>query len=275
MIDVIWLNASRGNWDSGLLSEIFDSSPDIFKQHNTKTQVVFDRAIVVIVGKPDVKQTRQYLDKFKGGHAILTSDEDSYFDFKNAIPPHFERWTQYYAPNKAEIETRILLGAPSRIKDFDTSPLEKKYLWSFVGQVQNPSRQHCVEVLKTLPNGYLHIAQGFAGTLGNEMEYQKYLDIMRQSKFVVCPSGSMCVDSFRVYEALQCGAIPIVEKRSPRDASDFNYWDSVWDLHELIQVDSWDELPEVIQTPVESVDAVEWWDFYKSVLKGQLIELAR
>ena len=38
-----------------------------------------------------------------------------------------------------------------------------------------------------------------------------YIDEMRRSRFVLCPSG-MGVDSFRVWQALYLGAVPVVEK---------------------------------------------------------------
>ena len=42
----------------------------------------------------------------------------------------------------------------------------------------------------------------------------KYYEILAQSQFVLCPSGD-CVWSYRFFEAILCGAIPIVEKSCP------------------------------------------------------------
>ncbi len=273
MIDVIWNDASRGNWDHGLLYSIFESEPEIFQQHNIKTQVVFDKAIIILTNKPDIDQTRKYLDKFKKALVILTGDEDSFFDWKAAIPEHHEKWTQYWRQNKEGCE-KIMLGAPMRISNFETSPMEKKYLWSFIGQEQNPHRTKCMNVLKELPNGYLKIVDGFCGTLGGEVEYQEYLDIMRQSKFVICPSGSMNCDTFRVYEAIECGAIPITEKRCPRDPEDYNYWEGF--PEGMIMVNNWDVLREHLEL-LRHVDTIvdnTWWTIYKQELKRKLVEYA-
>jgi hypothetical protein len=207
-----------------------------------------------------------------------------YFNWQYAIPDHLDVWTQYYSPStKSDIKTRLLLGPPSRIKDFKINKqLPKKYLWSFVGQVQNPFRQQCVDVLRTLPDGYLREVELFGGHGANGMEYQEYLDIMCQSKYVICPSGSMCVDSFRLYEAMECGAIPITDRRAPRDPDDFNYWDNVFDVNNVWWVDSWIELEIPRQTVISkfvfdlspSRDNNDWWLVYKKDIEQKLLRYA-
>lgn len=278
-MQVIWYEGMRGSWDHGLLCEIFDSHPDVFNQHNTKELVVFDRAIVMIVGRTDVKKLRDYLQNFKSGIAILMSEEDAYFDWQSAIPEHFDIWTQYYHPstkNHPRISKRLLLGPPNRIKDFKINKhLPKKYLWSFVGQVQNKFREECVKVLRTLPDGFLQEVELFGGNGKNGMDYQQYLDIMCQSKFVICPSGSMTADSFRVYEAIECGAIPIADRRSPRDSERFHYWDSVFEDHNIFDIYDWKSLPSFLSLNFLSPEKNNlWWTEYKDELTKKLINEA-
>lgn len=278
MISVIWWGQSRGNWDSGLLCSIFDYHTDVFNQINEKHPPVQERAIVIIVGKPDPEVLREYLLKMNSGVVILTSEEDSYFNWQYAIPDHLEIWTQYYAPNKKEIKERLLLGFPNRMKDFKIEQsLSKKYLWSFVGQVQNPFREKCVDVLRSLSGtvneGFMYTVEGFGGQ-GNGLDYQTYLNICAQSKYIICPAGSMCVDSFRLYEAMECGAIPITDRRSPRDAEDFDYWKEVYPNNEIITVGDWSELPRVLARPINPVTQNLWWRVYKNNLTHKLIRAA-
>jgi hypothetical protein len=277
-MNVIWYNQSFGNWDSGLLNSIFEKHSDKFTQHNTLLNPVFDKAIIIIVGKPNPLDVRTYLETIKQGLVILTSEEDAFFDWKLAIPERFEIWTQYYSPTtKKGIKERLLLGAPLRIRDYKINKhLPKKYLWSFVGQSQNPFRQQCVDVLKTLPNGFLHVAEMFGGEGSTGMEYQQYLDIMCQSEFVICPAGSMCVDSFRLYEAMECGAIPITDRRSPRDADDFNYWDQViMNATGLpIDVSQWSQI-KTLDRLITSGTENKWWVDYKQNLENKLLNVAQ
>lgn len=283
MIDCIWWRGLRGNWDSGLLLETIEKHTDIFIQHNTEVAPQVERAIVIVVGflnSNECEDLRKYLLTLKSGLVILTSEEDGFLDFKSAIPDHLETWTQYYCPAKKKIKERILLGVPNRFKDYDTSPLPKKYLWSFVGQVQNSFREKCVEVLKTLPDGYLHIADSFGGYGPEGMEYGRYLEIMRQSKFVFAVSGSMTADSFRLYESMELGAIPISNKRSPRDSANYNYWNEVYPQNTIITVNDWNEInldfltKKHYWTEDYAAERNGWWVNYKIQFEKKLLNIA-
>lgn len=269
-MNVVWYEGQRGRWDHHVLMTVFEKYPDKFIQHNEKDPPQADSAIVIVAGRPDTEPLFNYLNTIKSGVVILTSEEDAYFNWK-ALPTHLDVWTQYYSPSKEGINTRLLMGPAWPIKDNKIRNLEIKYLWSFVGQVQNPSRQACIDVLRTLPSkGYMHLVDAFGGQ-GNGIEYQPYLDIMCQSKYVICPSGSMSVDSFRLYEAMECGAIPITENRAPRDHKSFNYWREVYPENNLITVESWKELPGLLDPdrPVKN----EWWFRYKDEFEAKLLEL--
>ena len=63
MIDVIWWDASRGNWDSGLICSVLDKYPEIFIQHNSKELIYPKRAIVILVNKPKTGPLKEYLNK--------------------------------------------------------------------------------------------------------------------------------------------------------------------------------------------------------------------
>lgn len=284
MINVIWWGQSRGNWDCGLLLSIFEKHPSVFSQVNSKELFPTNRAIVIVVGKPEIAPLREYLETLNSGIVILTSDEDAYFDWVAAIPMHLEVWTQYYTRDRSAITERLLIGTPNRIKDYKINlTTKKKYLWSFVGQVQNPFRQECVEVLQELPGGFLQVAELFGGNGKNGMEYQEYLDIMCQSHFVICPAGSMSVDSFRLYEAIECGAIPITDKRAPREPMGYDWWADVVPFNTILKVNKWSELKSFIERVTDrkeldyilSLNNNEWWFTYKQELEKKLLYAAK
>jgi len=264
---IIWFDGFKGNWDSGLIASIIEDNPN-FNEVNSKDNPVFDN-VIVLVGKTDKYRLRAYLEKTKQALVILMSDEDSAFDWEFCKLPHVKFWTQYHFRNKEGIKKRIPLGVPNRFKNYEVKNLERKYSVSFVGQVQNPHRQQCVEVIKSIPNSFVHIASGFGGV--NGLEYQDYLDILCQSEIVVCPSGSMCADSFRVYEAIECGALPIADANSPRDYIDFNYWQQC--NFNVASVKSWKDLPDLINLTYMKEQreiTANWWKHYKQVLRFDL-----
>lgn len=266
-VNIIWFDGFRGNWDSGLIHSIIDNNPK-FNEVNSKDNPVFDE-VIVLVGKTDKYRLREYLSKTQKALVILMSDEDSAFDYEFCVAPHVKFWTQYHYRNKERIKKRIPLGVPSRFKDYKVKSLDRKYSVSFVGQVQNEHRQQCVEVIKQIPNSFIHIASGFGGVDG--LEYQDYLDILCQSEVVVCPSGSMCTDSFRVYEAIECGALPIADANSPRDYIDFNYWKEC--NFNVPSLQSWKTLPDLLNPMYikeQSEITQNWWSHYKQILKQDL-----
>jgi hypothetical protein len=66
-----------------------------------------------------------------------------------------------------------------------------------------PLRQHCMDAFKDDPRIVVR----------NETEFLPYLDDLCRSKFVICPEGAG-TDTHRVYEALLCGATPVVLRNS-------------------------------------------------------------
>lgn len=279
MISVIWWDNARGNWDHGLLMDIFERNPQIFTQFNADVQnydgyfsTIDHKAIVIVTGHPDTVQLRKFLDTLTYGLVIFTSDEEARWDIPAIVPPHLEVWSQYYKPGM-RVSERLLMGQPSRLKDYKINKTkDKKYLWSFVGQVQNQFRQQCVDTLKQLPDGFLRTTDLFGGVCDKSIEYQEYLDIMCQSKYVICPSGSFTPESFRLYEAMECGAIPITDARAPVHAKDFNYWNNTYRYHKLITVNFWE--PNTLKEIMTLPNSNEWWFIYKKGIEEKLIEFA-
>jgi len=57
------------------------------------------------------------------------------------------------------------------------------------------------------------------------LDVPSYRALMNQSKYVLCPIGHCNIDSFRVYEALEAGAIPITI--SITSIQRWMYWDAL------------------------------------------------
>jgi hypothetical protein len=68
----------------------------------------------------------------------------------------------------------------------------------------------------TIPqaNRFVHVSQNWHGTANNE-EYvspARYHEVMMDSMFAICPKGHS-VEQFRIYEAIETGAIPVMDLR--------------------------------------------------------------
>jgi hypothetical protein len=146
----------------------------------------------------------------------------------------------------------------------------KKYTWCFAGQIhEQGDREKMIESLKKC-NGehHLHIAEGWQSS--DSLSTQEYKKILEQSIFAPCPRGNTSVDTFRLYEALEVGAIPIVEKS--------DYWSNLLGEHPLIETASWNNISKDInlllgnsEWIVEHSKRVQsWWNEYKKQLKQKI-----
>lgn len=93
---------------------------------------------------------------------------------------------------------------------------EKDVFMSFVGRVTDPIRQDVLEWFTQHPTAI----QCYVSTKAHSIE--EYCRIMARSKYVICPRG-YGASSFRIAEALQYGAIPIILNRW----GDSIFWDDV------------------------------------------------
>ena len=90
--------------------------------------------------------------------------------------------------------------------------------------------------------------------------------------FSPCPSGFLNLDCSRVYESLECGAIPIVEKRGS-----FDYFRALLGAHPMPTIDDWVEAPLLIKHLIQQhkmndlqQQCTSWWRLYKNQLGYQM-----
>ncbi len=97
---------------------------------------------------------------------------------------------------------------------------KREFAWSFIGTMwEGTSRKKALECfIKLVPDGYVN--QG--DTFGKGIQPQAYTSILLDSIFVLCPEGHFHFETFRFYETLQLGGIPLFIT-SPRDLSRLFY----------------------------------------------------
>lgn len=149
--------------------------------------------------------------------------------------------------------------------------MNKKYVWSFAGEVHEASsRAQMIDSLKKINGEYFcKINDGWESK--DNLSTQEYKQLLRDSIFVPCPSGNDSVDSFRLYEALEVGSIPIVERDE--------YWNDLFgDDHPLIQVSDWNKAVNDISILSKETEwqeeysqkLVSWWNAQKTTLKQKI-----
>lgn len=87
---------------------------------------------------------------------------------------------------------------------------ERRYRWSFAGFVGGRvSRRSMVRHARRLPGGFMELGTAFNDSA--RLPFDAYVKVLCDTQFCLAPGGNRLVESFRVYEAIKAGAVPIVE----------------------------------------------------------------
>lgn len=286
-INVVWKSyhepevIARGYWDQGLLEDIFKQ---LNVQHfNSIYEVpIGEGAIFIVNGRchiEDAEAINKDIAHLPWVLFIDTGDEEANFPWRDIHHPIMKVWmmlprmnlhndTHYKLPNGYRPETHQLLKEIEQQK--------KVYDWSFVGQVNHPRREQCVEAAKTLQgaSGYLQTTKGFGSS---EVDYKDYITVMAKSKVVLCPSGIESPDNFRLYESLEAGCVPIVDAFATNN-QDWGFWRYLLgDDMPFPIVGYWDALPKVLPElladyPANANRCFAWWQLKKREIKYRLID---
>jgi hypothetical protein len=98
----------------------------------------------------------------------------------------------------------------------DILPLpDRKYDFCFMGQIPHTGTRDCfkrnldklIEETGDKFKFYVNFTDGFSKGL----EKEEYFDILGNSKLSLCPQGAESLETFRFFESLAVGAIPVVE----------------------------------------------------------------
>ena len=276
-IHLVWqIDPVDSYWERDWVKEVL-SEVDYEEIYDGNFETLNNHSIIVVSSSMDLKKCKKYFKalsdlKYKFG-IVLLSDEnysvnsgffnDAKFLFRNY-------WHKKFVSKKKVLTFPLGYKAgfwkgssPEEIKGAS----ERGYVWSFAGQTDKSTRVSMVENMRMIAPFFLHETHQWNDP--GSLSAQAYRDILLKSVFVPCPRGWWNLDSFRVYEALECGCIPIVEK-SPLD-----YFSKFFVSHPFISVTSWDEAPQVIEElmgdPVRleayRSDCHRWWQNYKTHLK--------
>jgi hypothetical protein len=154
----------------------------------------------------------------------------------------------------------------------------REYTWSFSGMVlKRPTREAMINNMKKVPNYFFLETTNWGRSDSKSLTVSECRELMLKTIFVPCPGGWANMDSFRVYESLECGCIPIVE-RFPHD-----YFRSFFPDHPFLTVDSWEEVPGLIQAYIADPEALEkkrlecyaWWKEYKQNMSQNLVSIIK
>lgn len=262
----------ESDWIRDLLSGTFDSELD-----GRSRPIPSDGGKFVIVDNLLTRNAEElYRSAFTSGARVCLihlSDEG----FKDDVSSY--RWCSlvyrnYWSPLLSYVDgvKAFPLGVKKGFKVGTTVPpaSERKWIWGFAGDIKKSTRAKMVDAMRTLGESRLHLTSGFASA--DALDVDQYQSLLTSVVFSPCPSGFLNLDCSRVYESLECGAIPIVEKRGS-----FDYFRALLGAHPMPTIDDWVEAPLLIKHLIQQhkmndlqQQCTSWWRLYKNQLGYQM-----
>ena len=149
---------------------------------------------------------------------VLTSDEESTFDHTAVVHPQVRTWVMTPRPGVHEPGGRYLgegcHASTSPILAGMGRPAFRNHDVVFRGQVTHEHRVAMMDAVAALP-ATLDVDVEATESFMAGRPLPEYLAALTNARVALCPSGPATPDSFRLYEALEAGCVPIVEDRCP------------------------------------------------------------
>ena len=162
--------------------------------------------------------------------------------------------------------TSIPIGYKCDPKKDKINILKRNYKWSFLGTTHGSSRYDLLNKHKNIMPNFINLTENFSGK--KSMDTNDYYKILNNSIFAPIPHGYFHPETYRLYEALEAGCIPIIE-------NPFQFFDNFLPNNPLLSVNSWEDSSTIIKKYLENKKDIEilrnkindWWTQHKENLK--------
>lgn len=203
---------------------------------------------------------------------VGVGDEATEFPYQSLSHPNMRLWVQTPLPS-TKADRYLIEGYPAHTIRTES----KRYTDVFFSGQNTHQRRHAM--IRSLEKMRLQNDKvRFMGTdgFGKGLPQAEYLNFMSSAKIVPCPSGPASPDTFRIWEALECGAVPIVDARSLREETN-GFWNVVLGDHPLPMIEDWSDLPEMANAILSDYNLISrrcqyWWRGYKIKFRESLAQ---
>lgn len=276
------VESTDSQWDMTLLTDILEGRTwqpakgyEFLEYHKSLNK---DGRLLIIPARQNaiyLTEIQSYIYNLEWVMLILVGDEERLFDYKQLHHPKMKIWLMQPKPDD-EADYYLGSGYTSFTLGYD-SDSDKSLDWFFAGQNNHQRRQNAINVLERMlgredMTGVLEPSAGFTQGLPVPAYYQQ----LTRAKSAPAPSGIASPDSFRVYEALEAGAVPIADDISALWSKP-GYWRKVFngsDIPFKIYADA-DNIEGYIADVVRDYPAgnnkvFAWWQGVKRDMAYQL-----
>lgn len=225
-----------------------------------------DGVIISFRGNDNAKyidELNEAISHLKWCVIIITGNENSTGFYKLIKHHNCKVWVQ--TPKwEDDADYYLGFGLPTRPWEYER-PQQPRFLdWSFAGQVNHSRREQLSKVLHKMPDcmplvNLIETTGFFQG-----LPHRTYVDLLHNTKVVPCPGGPSTPDTFRLYEALECGCVPVADAHAGHHDFDGDYWQKVFGEVPFPVIHDWREFPELLKHVLADWDKLQpevasWW----------------
>lgn len=237
------------------LSKMSDDFVFVFSSNNMTYQTA---SVIVNYLKPKI--------------VIHNSDEwgnrPEYLELSKSTPLMLMQYAYYYEVPKNVYHlpvgylTGVHLGGIPSWGDAKPS-IDRTYDWSFVGTLKSDRRV----AIKSFMNGWDN-----ATYFAKPNNVTNLANIYKNSKFVISPRGNTSLLCFRTFEAITCGAIPVVSGCTRQELErTYNFQNKVIPF---IHAETWDQAVQICKNMknLEEVrkKCIEWYTSINDTIMSQI-----
>jgi GR25 family glycosyltransferase involved in LPS biosynthesis len=234
---------------------------------------------IFICMKPTLKKYLPVFERYEaaGREFIVLHLSDEYCD----DPVDFYKFKSCKAiirpyPSKtAPAQEKIIyipLGPYRQAKGVDSSS-QRPYIWSFYGTNWRDRKKLLEPLMSIEPNKHGFFDEWMDKKQISEDEYSQ---ICRESYFIPVPRGQN-VETFRFWEALECGAIPLYV----RSEGDEEYFKFISSKLPVLSIDAWDKAADFVKSLMSNTNTLthyrttmqQRWASWKTELQGKIKEV--
>jgi len=204
---------------------------------------------------------------------LLTSHEEHGIPTKWTDHPDVKLiFTQYLGPTHPKL-FGLPLGWASDFKTVYKPIRDRKYLFSFIGAINDSGRREMLHSIGRLPGdirdqGFTLVYEGWNNGLGIE----RYSEVMGETKIALCPPGYISQQSFRYFEAMKAGCLIIGSNFSNHNLRTRLPWYNYNGTQ--LQNDQWHLTGSVLETLYHTVDKPFPWQPLNDRLVADYIDPA-
>lgn len=276
MIPILWLSQDdgRGRYNcTAMLNDMLDKydcahHPALRVDHVNWNGAEPDGAVLIVHGGRQIgsiDRVNMILDDLRWAVVIVLGDEENTFPVEQLQHPNMKIWIQEPMPGRHEFCDRFILDGWTPHTHKNIVKCDRDLDWMFAGQVTHRRRWECVYALERMDWGGVEIrTRGYC----QGVSVEEYYRLLCRAHVVPCPSGPFAPDAARPWEALECGAVPILDDLSPT-RKEPGFWKMVLGPdHPLPVTERWDILPRLISEIKSDWTAInekcqKWWETYK------------